>query len=204
MADKRSRYWSAILYPESLPLDWKIELERTLVPIAISPLHDQDVWTAEDEQKNPDHVAGTLKKPHYHVMLYFDSVKSVGQVLDLLAALDVHFVKPVPNVRTYNRYLAHLDQPNKAEYNPDDIVCLNGATCDVSKPIPTSGEQLQIRGEVVAIIRGLGIVEYSDLVEYVEDNCPENFQWYVEHHTVYLNSYLRSRRHRERSHVDGE
>ena len=34
-------------------------------------LHDKDEYTEVDEQKNPEHKAGTLKEPHWHVVLVF-------------------------------------------------------------------------------------------------------------------------------------
>lgn len=34
-------------------------------------LHDKDVWTLEDEQKNSEHKAGELKVVHYHVLITF-------------------------------------------------------------------------------------------------------------------------------------
>ena len=34
-------------------------------------LHDKDIYTEEDEKKNPEHKAGTLKEPHWHICLQF-------------------------------------------------------------------------------------------------------------------------------------
>lgn len=54
MADKKSNkqaeksiYFTFILYPDSLPEDWKIQLMSTDRPIAISPLHDKDLVDKE-------------------------------------------------------------------------------------------------------------------------------------------------------------
>lgn len=54
MADKKSNkqaeksiYFTFILYPDSLPEDWKIQLTSTDRPIAISPLHDKDLVDKE-------------------------------------------------------------------------------------------------------------------------------------------------------------
>lgn len=57
MTKEKARYFTFLLYPDSIPVDWQMKLELLGVPIAISPLHDKD--------KNKD---GTLKKPHYHVI----------------------------------------------------------------------------------------------------------------------------------------
>ena len=34
-------------------------------------VHDKDVYTKEDEEKNPLHKEGTQKPPHIHLLLYF-------------------------------------------------------------------------------------------------------------------------------------
>ena len=45
MAKDKSRYFTFLLYPESIPEDWKSKLELIGVPIAISPFHDMDEKT---------------------------------------------------------------------------------------------------------------------------------------------------------------
>lgn len=57
MKKEKARYFTFLLYPESIPSDWELRLELIGVPIAISPLHDQDLSTVEGQ---------TFKKEHYH------------------------------------------------------------------------------------------------------------------------------------------
>ncbi|WP_036069762.1 Rep family protein, partial [Leuconostoc citreum] len=59
MAKDKSRYFTFLLYPESIPDDWKSKLELIGVPIAVSPLHDKDKSTVPGQD---------FKKPHYHVV----------------------------------------------------------------------------------------------------------------------------------------
>ena len=47
MAKDKSRYFTFLLYPESIPEDWKSKLELIGVPIAVSPLHDKDKSNVE-------------------------------------------------------------------------------------------------------------------------------------------------------------
>lgn len=42
MAKDKARYFTFLLYPESIPEDWEMKLESIGLPIAISPLHDKD------------------------------------------------------------------------------------------------------------------------------------------------------------------
>lgn len=56
----KSIYFTLLLYPENLPADWKIQLETTGRPIAISPVHDKDLTSIS-----------TLKKTLRREELYF-------------------------------------------------------------------------------------------------------------------------------------
>ena len=58
MAKEKARYFTFLLYPESIPQDWQTKLETLGVPIAISPLHDKDLSSVE----------GKSIKAHYHVI----------------------------------------------------------------------------------------------------------------------------------------
>lgn len=199
MADERRKVWAAILYPESLPDGWMALLEQAHVPMALSPLHDADFWTADDELSNPNHRAGERKKEHYHLVIYFESLKSANQALSLLEPLGVSFVEPVESPRSYNRYLCHLDQPQKATYDVREIRRFNGAVCDISKPNPTNDRVREIRLEIMNAVRALDIHEYADLVDYADENGLEDWAWYIEHHTVYLVGYLKSRHFKNRT-----
>ena len=64
------------MYPESAPEDWREKLTAQFVPAFISPLHDSDL--------NP---TGEQKKAHYHVIIMFDSVKTVEQAKEIFALI---------------------------------------------------------------------------------------------------------------------
>ena len=49
MSKEKARYFTFLLYPESIPNDWIDNLELIGVPIAISPLHDKDLSDVEDK-----------------------------------------------------------------------------------------------------------------------------------------------------------
>ena len=59
MAKEKSRYFTFLIYPESVPEDWKERLELLDVPMAISPLHDKDISSVQGQE---------YKKAHYHVL----------------------------------------------------------------------------------------------------------------------------------------
>lgn len=195
-ANGRARIWTFVAYPDSLPDDWDELLEETRIPALISPLHDRDEWASRDEAKDPAHKAGTYKKPHYHVILSYASKKSPRQVLSDLSDLGVTWVEPVGDRVATNRYLCHLDHPNKALYNVDDVRALNGASYDILKP-RTAAESEEVGKAVEQFIRDNDLREYCDLVDAtgLMSDKPE-WHWEVTHRTVHYNAYLKSRRHK--------
>ena len=66
----RSRTWAFEIYPDSADSNWYNQLCELMIHAYISPLHDQDI----DEDGKP-------KKPHYHIMLMYDTVQYPHQVI---------------------------------------------------------------------------------------------------------------------------
>lgn len=162
----RTRNWACIVYPESAKEDWQEYLEELGCGIAISPLHDKD--------KNKD---GTTKKPHYHVIIAFDSVKSYEQVHKLVKAIPSKEGKEastipqeIQSIKGAVRYLIHLDNKNKVQYNQEEIRCLGGF--DVSRYIQNSEdkdkeEESKIK-EVLAYIQYLECEKFKRTINFWE------------------------------------
>ncbi len=195
MADDRRRVWACIVYGDSAPANWVGIIDSWHIPAAISPLHDRDVWTDEDEQEDPSHVAGEFKKPHWHVMFYFDSVKSYSQVFRLLSRLGVNKIEEVLSTRGYNRYLCHIDNPEKAQYDPDDVRLLGGAKYDISTPPPSIDEQMDIQGDILDFMRKHSVTEYAELVFWCRDNGKDDWRWYLTTHPNLWGTLMKSYRH---------
>lgn len=170
---QRYRSFNWVMYSESLPSDWMDKLDALHVPI-ICALHDKDTWTDEDEKKNPEHKAGTLKKEHIHGMSLFDGKKSVQQMLKMLEPLGVYYVEPTHNVQSFTRYLLHMDNPEKAQYDQGNIFTFGGAVPDFSRTIPNSEVQA-IMCQICDFIREKEITEFSELWFYARDNEPDWF-----------------------------
>ena len=65
MSTKRARNWAFVIYPESLPKNWKNIITEIGIPMAVSPLHDKDI--------DP---TGEVKKPHYHCIVTYEGPTS--------------------------------------------------------------------------------------------------------------------------------
>lgn len=194
MADNRARAFNWVMYPESLPDDFLQIIDDLHVPCVLA-YHDRDVWTESDERKNPDHKAGTLKKDHYHGMLTFDGKKSIKQVLGMLEPLGVSYVEVVHNVQSFTRYLLHLDDPGKAQYDKDCLICFNGISLDFSRTLTTSDVNAILR-DICSFIRDNNITEFADIWFYAMDNEPDWFQVLSQSRAYVVNKVIASMRHK--------
>lgn len=187
-ASDRTSKWAFIVYPDSAPTGWKKILEIKLIPIAISPLHSPDPEGSGEEFK-----------AHYHVMLDFSSVKSYEQVLSISVSVNGSFPIRLEDPGAYFRYMAHLDQPKKQqfEHGIDDIECLNGF--DKDKYSLISKKQLEsIFREICDFIDENNITEYSTLVECSQNTELDISKYFsiIISHTIFFNSHISSRRNR--------
>lgn len=179
---ERSTHWATILYPESCNLDYEKILKALKIPCAISPLHDRDVIEE----------TGEIKKPHYHLVLSYSSLKSRKQAeadFELLGGVGVERVR---DIRAYTRYLIHADDEEKAQYSIDDIITINGF--DVEQYFRGKKSNLdEDYKKVVRMILDRGIKEYSELVEYCLENEPDLIS--VCRRSAYsLQAFIKSRR----------
>lgn len=192
-AGERTRNWAVIFYPEDLPDGWDALLDETGVQWVESPLHDKDV--------NAD---GNPKKPHKHGLLMFDAVKSENQVRKFLQGLYGASEESIVGVASPRmaqsrggmvRYMAHLDNPEKAQYDVAEIIGHNGA--DISGLLRYSATET--REMIIAMeeyIEENGITELSDFSAAIRYDFPEWHTLLSTKMTVYFNGFIRSRRHK--------
>lgn len=169
---QRHRGWIAVSYPESEADNLRELLTNEGVPTFISPVHDRDV--------NGD---GTPKKPHRHYLFLYDNPTSyevAKAVADVIGAV-MPPKNPKPGapkpyavvVRTAARYLCHLDNPEKAQYDPNDVVCVNCTLSDYFELINNAGDDLDELDKIYDFIDETGIVSYPALCRYVRQERPD-------------------------------
>ena len=191
--DERKRYlsWSCIIYPESMPENWKDLLGDLMIPWACSPLHDQD--------KEPD---GTPKKPHYHLLLSFRSVKTYDQVKEFTDTLHAPPPQPCKDTRGQVRYFLHLDSPHKAQYERKDITA--GGGFDIENALQaTATEEEDILDEMCDFIETNWITEFCTFNSYVRREKKE-WRLMLRKNCFYITQIIKSQRHMEKEARENE
>ena len=179
----KSRYWSFIVYPESVKKDWINELEEKGLVFAVSPLHDKDI--------NP---TGEQKKAHYHILVEYDGPKTYKSIKEEICdKIGATIPKKIESLRGYYRYLTHEDNPEKAQYKREDIKEFNGFKLEL-----TTTETTIIKKKICQIIQNLKIKEYCDLLDYFEDIGDNDYWEIASNHTYFFDKYICSLRNKEK------
>lgn len=183
---EKERIWTFIMYPDSLPENYLEILQETGLEIAISPLHDRDI-----------NVDETQKKPHYHVVLFFRGPTTYNRVEKITKMLNATIPKRVMSAVGIIRYLTHKDNPEKAQYNEEDIRTLNGL--DLKDIVGITQTQKEIlKREIIKLIREYNIEEYCDLYDYCLVNKLKEFMEIISQNTIFFKAYLDSKRHKKK------
>ena len=155
---ERTKTWAFIAYPDSVPENWKAILEDLHINVIISPLHDKDINPGTEE----------YKKPHWHVVLIFESLKSFSQAEEV--AKSVNGTSPIICQSTNGmiRYLIHIDNPEKAQYSKDDIVKIG--SFDVEDAFKNSVDKYLAIRDMIQFIKDNEITEYIDFMDYCSMN----------------------------------
>lgn len=176
----RTRNFATVVYPESAPELWQEILTEHFVPAFISPLHDKDV--------NP---GGENKKEHYHVMIMFDGVKTVEQAKEIFDSIGGVGCEIVKSLRGYARYLCHLDNPDKVQYDVGNVRAFCGA--DYHSVIGLTIDKYKAISEMIDFCKENDFYSYSDLLEYCKENRFDWFRVLCDNGTVVIKEYLQSR-----------
>lgn len=182
----RTRNFATVVYPESAPENWQQILEEEFVPAFISPLHNQDT--------NP---TGEPKKPHYHVIIMFDSTKTTDQASAIFSKINGVGCEKINSIRGYARYLCHLDNPEKFQYPQEEVRSMCGA--DYPATIGLITDKYKAIGEMIDFCELNDIISYSDLLKYCR---MERFDWFrvlCDNGTIVMKEYLKSKEWTERN-----
>ena len=124
-------------------------------------------------------------------MLLFDGVKTQEQVQEIFTLIGGVGIEPVNCVRAYARYLCHLDNPEKAQYDIKDVLSYSGA--DYSTIISLASDKYSAIGEMIEFCIQNGIDSYAELLMYSKNNRFDWFKVLCDNGTVTIVQFLKSR-----------
>lgn len=187
----RHRGWVWVQYPESVVPDWREKLVNEGVPIFVSPTHDKDL--------NGD---GRPKKAHNHALALWDnptSYENAKAIADAIGAV-MPPKNPKPgtpkpwavNVRTAARYLCHLDNPEKAQYDPQDVTCINCNISDYFELINSAGDDDAMIDEITDFIDANNIVSFAAFVRLCKQEHPEWKRLVYHKYAALITRYIKS------------
>lgn len=182
-AVRRFRNFATVVYPDSqdTPDSWLTILEDFKTPILVSPFHDSDI-----------NVTGEPKKPHYHVLIMFEGMKSQDQVRELFDQIGGVGLETVNSMRGYARYLCHLDNPDKHQYSPSEVRQMSGA--DFLEIIGLPSDKYEMIGEMIDFCQAEMIFSYASLLIYARSNRSDWFRILCDSGTIVMKEFLKSLR----------
>lgn len=184
--DTRTRNWTAVVYPDSAPKNWRDILDETHIEWVESPLHEFDT--------NP---TGEVKKAHWHILLMFGGVKSYEQVCEVLKPLSCPRPERCHNAKSMVRYMVHLDNPDKYQYKQSDIIAHGGV--DLAELLrPSSSERYTMIRDMCEYVKKNNITEFQDLMDYaMYEKFDTWFPALCDSCSYVVGLYIKSQRHRE-------
>ena len=186
--EQRTRNWTFVLYEDSAPEKWSDILDDEHIEWIESPWHDKDI--------NGD---GSPKKKHKHIALLFGSVKSYEQVKEVTDKLNAPIPQRCHNIKSLVRYMAHLDNPEKAQYSVSEIIGHGGV--DIAEMFrPSSSERYTIIRDMISYIKSNNISEFQDLMDYAaSEHFDDWFPLLCDSSAFVVGQYIKSVRHRKNS-----
>ena len=177
---KRKEYWLFEFYPDSAPENWRDIINSWMVDCLVSPLHDKDV--------NED---GTPKKAHYHGILFFETLKTFEQVAELIKPLNGPIPqRPFGSKRNCARYLCHLNNPEKYQYDEQEVSEFQSACYAELKQ--RDNDKYEVIGEMMDWIDEQGQFSYAVLLRFARDNKPDWFRCLCDNGTYVMKEYCKT------------
>ena len=177
---KRGRNWAIVGYLDSLPDQWKNIISSE--PVAISPLHDKDI-----------NVDREIKKAHYHIVLNYKGNKSFEQIDEIARLLRAPIPQRINSLTGAVRYLTHMDNPEKFQYDNSDIETYGGFDLESCLALST-GDKRQTLKDMISFIDSNNIVHLKDFADYcLSDKSPAGwFELLTERNTLFIKEYIKS------------
>lgn len=158
---KTRKIWWGYLYLDSAPEDWEQRIRESGYE-CVWALHDKDVT-----------AAGEPKKPHVHVAVRFHSQQPAATAKEVLGEFGVleKSVQFRDNWRAVCRYMTHMDDPDKYQYDPSIVNESGGA--DWRDAIARTSDMYRTIRDMKRFCREAGVTSYAAFSDWCDENNEE-------------------------------
>lgn len=185
---RSGRIWWAYLYLDSAPEDWKDRLREAGMEI-LAVVHDSDV----DE-------SGEIKKTHVHVLVRFSHAVRRTEAVEVLTSFGC-LEKSVQRRDSWTacaRYLCHMDDPSKFQYDPACVMEFGGA--DYMAAISRTSDKYRVVGEMQDWVcefmkDGTRPRSFAELNDYARANNLEWFMALCDNSATIMREFCKSKRY---------
>ena len=190
---QKARYWTFILYPESMIDDWESKVSMLMeYPIAYCK-HDKDIYVDDNGEVHQ-------RKEHVHFLLCCNNTTTYNHVLKIAQRLGkCNVVKSVLNVSNmYN--LIHDTEDSKKhkkyQYAKEERIELNGFDIGSYIQLSTS-EKMAITKELIALACTGQFTNFYDYTQYILTTYEDDayFNEFISHQSL-LNNIIRGNYHK--------
>ena len=179
----KRREFAFVLYEESAAENW----EQVL-----SQLHQRVFWILHDKDVSSD---GTPKKPHYHIMILFDNPRSLNTVQSLCSKCGGNgHLEEIISRRGYARYLCHMDDPDKHQYDVTEVHSLCGANymLEIMSKVELKNNKLAVITEIIQFCDDNVVFFYADLIKYCIAYRPDWLEVLISYNGHIIKDYIKS------------
>lgn len=172
---QKARYWTAVMYPESMVENWEEEIGDILqVPYAYC-IHDKCV----DQQGEP-------RKNHVHIMIAFANTTTYKSAMSIFEKLGtVNKIERVHNVRHMYNYLIHDTETCKKKgkylYSQNERITGNNFDIGAYEQIGVADKEMIVK-EICELIDVMNFQDFYELNKYAVANFD------LEHFTIFRQS----------------
>ena len=176
-----TRHWTLVLYPDTTSYDCNLILNN------IRSLYTDYCYILHIPESNE-------KKEHYHVNLHLKDARTREQVMKKLSLPESvkNRVEPILSVRQMDRYLIHIDDSKKIQYNINDVVVSPHYRNKFYKQFDDQQSEEEIITEIYNFLDKLPHNTIGEdlrlLVIFVNSNCYDTI---YKRYRVEFNEYLK-------------
>ena len=127
------------------------------------------------------------------MILCYANTTTFNAVKTFVESLNCPIPQPLESVRGYYRYLTHKDNPEKYQYDENDIKTFGGFAITDFVEL-SANEVYTIMRSINDDVFSLGIYEYADLCHYYDETKDLTKLNVLMGHTLHFTAFLRSYR----------